>query len=97
MIRKNDLTQEKIKQPNLSLAHDMSMHDMESEYASNNEPGTPFFSSKRTVSIRCFSRFSICDNGELVLLRNKEAEELIALLTCERGTVVSKAKAAEML
>ena len=44
----------------------------------------------------CFSKFAFCINGNIENLHSAKAEELIAFIACERGSV-SKAKAAESL
>jgi two-component SAPR family response regulator len=49
------------------------------------------------LSIDCFAHFALRVDGIPVSLNNSKAEELIALLACERGQIISKARAAEQL
>lgn len=52
---------------------------------------------KLELYFECLGHFAIFHYGELVLLNNKKAEELIALLICERGCPISKGILATLL
>ncbi|MDR2359936.1 MAG: hypothetical protein LBD85_01465 [Oscillospiraceae bacterium] len=56
----------------------------------------PFLAGKN-IRACCFSHFSLTINGKSVNLHSLKADELIALLICERGKPISKQRAAGAL
>ncbi|MBO5623765.1 MAG: hypothetical protein J5959_19290 [Butyrivibrio sp.] len=49
------------------------------------------------ITINCFGKLQLMYNNKPFPIKNKKAKELIGLLMCEQGKLVSKKKAAEML